>query len=110
MTHEEFMESLYQVEDRLEELLHKPSEAEFRAIELVYTYHPAISHTSDKGREQIAELYAVFGMTLIWDMIPRAEAILKAEDAVTEAKAAYENAEQALEELHICERLPQSRE
>ena len=103
MTHEEFMEALYQVEDRLEELLHKPSEEEFRAINLVYMYHPAISHTSDKGREQIAELYAVFGMTLIWDMIPRAEAILKAEDAVTEAKVASENAEQALEELHICE-------
>lgn len=110
MTHEEFMEALYQVEDRLEELLHKPSEEEFRAINLVYMYHPAISHTSDKGREQIAELYAVFGMTLIWDMIPRAEAILKAEDAVTEAKVAYENAEQALEELHTCERLLQSRE
>ena len=78
MTHEEFMEALYQVEDRLEELLHKPSEEEFRAINLVYMYHPAISHTSDKGREQIAELYAVFGMTLIWDMIPRAEAILRA--------------------------------
>lgn len=110
MTHEEFMEALYQVEDRLEELLHKPSKEEFRAINLVYMYHPAISHTSDKGREQIAELYAVFGMTLIWDMIPRAEAILKAEDAVTEAKVAYENAEQVLEELHTCERLPQSRE
>ena len=52
----------------------------------------------------------MFGMTLIWDMIPRAEAILKAEDAVTEAKVAYENAEQALEELHTCERLPQSGE
>lgn len=110
MTHEEFMEALYQVEDRLEELLHKPSKEEFRAINLVYMYHPAISHTSDKGREQIAELYAVFGMTLIWDMIPRAEAILKAEDAVTEAKVAYENAEQALEELHTCERLSHSRE
>lgn len=110
MTHEEFIEALYQVEDCLEELLHKPSEEEFRAINLVYMYHPAISHTSDKGREQIAELYAVFGMTLIWDMIPRAEAILKAEDAVTEAKVAYENAEQALEELHTCERLPQSGE
>ena len=52
----------------------------------------------------------MFGMTLIWDMIPRVEAILKAKDAVTEAKVAYENAEQALEELHTCERLPQSRE
>ena len=110
MTHEEFMEALYQVEDRLEELLHKPSEEEFRAISLVYMYHPAISHTSDKGREQIAEAVCSVWHDTDLGYDSQAEAILRAEDAVTEAKVAYENAEQALEELHTCERLPQSRE
>ena len=42
-----------------------PTDAEYKLIEYVYNFHPAISETD--GKEQIAELYVKFGMCLIND-------------------------------------------
>ena len=54
MTHEEFMEALYQQEDLLGEAINKPSEEEFRVITQVYLYHPSFHYSSEEARTQIA--------------------------------------------------------
>lgn len=110
MTHEEFMEALYQQEDLLGEAINKPSEEEFQVITQVYLYHPSFHYSSEEARTQIAELYARFGMTVFWDMLPRAEAIRKAKDDMENAKTAYLTAEAAYQELYTCGRLPDQKE
>lgn len=40
-------------------------------INTVYTFHPSIDEVC--GKQQIADLYMTFGMTIIFDMKPRAE-------------------------------------
>lgn len=47
-----------------------PSSEEYEAIELVYTYHPAIG-----DKKTIVKLWVDFGNTIIEDMKPRAEKI-----------------------------------
>lgn len=42
------------------------TEADWKIIEKVYTFHPSISET--KGKEQIADLYTEYGMGIIRDM------------------------------------------
>lgn len=44
---------------------------EFNIINEVYVFHPCISDT--QGKDQIAELYIRFGMTLMLDMYPTAK-------------------------------------
>lgn len=46
------------------------TDEQYKVIEYVYTYYPAISDIT--GKDQIALLYDVFGMTIIKDMYPRA--------------------------------------
>lgn len=53
-----------------------PSQEEYKAIELVYAYHPSIG-----DKKTIVKLWADFGNTIIEDMTPRVKAIM----------AAYEN-------------------
>ena len=60
--------------------------------------HPSFHYSSEEARTQIAELYAKFGMTVFWDMLPRAEAIRKAKDDMENAKNAYLTAEAACQE------------
>lgn len=43
---------------------------EYEVIEEVYMWHPAISKVC--GEEDVAELYKCFGMTIFYDMLPRA--------------------------------------
>lgn len=47
------------------------SDEDFEIIEAVYRYHPAIRGVS--GKEEVAELYKSFGMTIFYDMIARAK-------------------------------------
>lgn len=46
------------------------TDEQYKIIEYVYTYYPAISNLM--GKDQIAMLYDMFGMTVIKDMFPRA--------------------------------------
>lgn len=55
-----------------------PTVEEYKTIEYVYTWHPAISET--KGKQQIAMLYVEFGMSLIHDMVPRANEMKTTEE------------------------------
>lgn len=47
------------------------SDAEYELIEAVYQWHPSVRETS--GKEEVAELYKSFGITIFLDMFPRAE-------------------------------------
>lgn len=47
------------------------SDADYGIIETVYQWHPSIRNVS--GKEEVAELYKSFGMTIFFDMLPRAE-------------------------------------
>lgn len=60
------------------------SNAEYTVIEKVYMFHPAISNT--EGKEEIADLFAKFGMSIIKDMLPRAETMEKLEKELRAAE------------------------
>lgn len=73
------------------------SDDDFKVIEFVYTYHPAISEV--RGKEQIALLYTTFGMTVINDMKPRALKARELECKIAKARADYDNAKDEYNEL-----------
>lgn len=73
------------------------SPADYNTIEYVYTWHPSIDAV--RGKEQIAYLYAEFGMALINDMMNTAVAAQEAEQAMQKAKAAYDAAKAHYEKL-----------
>ena len=73
------------------------SDDDFKVIEFVYTYHPAISEV--QGKEQIALLYMTFGMTVINDMKPRALKARELESKIAKARADYDNAMKEYNEL-----------
>lgn len=58
--------------EEFEKLVGKTVKAEeYKVIELVYTWHPAISNTT--GKKQMADLYTNFGMSVIKGMVPVAQ-------------------------------------
>ena len=63
------------------------SDFDYEKIEVVYTFHPAISEVH--GKEQIALIYTTFGMTVINDMLSRAIKARELENKISQAKAAY---------------------
>lgn len=89
MMHEEF-----------EKLVEKKVTAEeYKVVEMVYTWHPAIKDTD--GKRQIAMLYTEFGMTVIKAMLPVAEKMLELDGAKRELRkkmALIEEREQMLTE------------
>lgn len=63
-------------EKRVEEIVGKsvyvrPSDHEWEAIHTVYQWHPVIKDVG--GQQQIANIYINLGMTVIYDMLPRAK-------------------------------------
>ena len=58
---------------------------QYKVIEYVYMYHPAIDAV--RGKDQIAILYDMFGMTVIKDMYPRAVEAEKVEKALGAARS-----------------------
>ena len=73
------------------------SDNDFKVIEFVYTYHPAINEV--RGKEQIALLYTTFGMTVINDMKSRALKARELECKIAKARAEYDNAMNEYNEL-----------
>lgn len=72
-------------------------DSDYEIIEVVYTFHPAISNV--RGKEQIALVYITFGMTVINDMLPRAIKARELENKISQAKAAYNAAMAEYNEL-----------
>ena len=62
------MMSKEEFEDLISQAL---SDRDFEIIETVYLYHPAIRDVS--GKEELAELYKSFGMTIFYDLVGRAK-------------------------------------
>ncbi|MBP2071181.1 hypothetical protein [Thermoanaerobacterium butyriciformans] len=60
------------------------TDAEYEAIETVYTFHPAISET--EGKQQIASLYDTFGFRIIADMLPTAIKAKEYEEQIAQKK------------------------
>lgn len=58
---------------------------QYKVIEYVYMYHPAIDAV--RGKDQIASLYNMFGMAVINDMYPRAARAEKVEKALIAARS-----------------------
>lgn len=72
------------------------TDKEYKLIEYVYQFHPAISEIN--GKRQIARLYVEFGMGIIRDMLPRAEVMQKLENEQRKAKAELERITALIEE------------
>lgn len=94
MTREEFERSCIEVKAQDNK---RPTEAEYKIIEYVYTFHPAISEVG--GKNQIAYLYMNFGMSLIQDMKPRAELMEKKERELRAARATMEELQREIAEI-----------
>ncbi|MCM1579387.1 MAG: hypothetical protein NC078_11375 [Ruminococcus sp.] len=74
-----------------------PTYEEYKAIELVYTYHPCIGET--EGKSRIAWLYCEFGMRIIYDMEETARRIMEIEDEKSRLENELEELETELDEL-----------
>lgn len=61
-----------------------PTDQEYTLIEKVYLYHPSIDDV--QGKDQIALIYTSFGLSVIRDMLPRAEVVEKLEKDLIAAK------------------------
>ena len=60
------------------------SESDYRIIETVYTFHPAIDNVM--GKDQIATIYKTCGMRVVRDMLPTAERAQEIENKMTELR------------------------
>lgn len=94
MTREEFENSCIKIKPQDNK---HPTEAEYKLIEYVYTFHPAISEV--EGKEQIATLYLDFGMSLIRDMKPRAELMEKKEKELRAAREVLRRVQEEIAEI-----------
>jgi len=66
----------------------------YAIIEKVYMFHPAID-----GKDSIIDLYLTFGMTIIIDMLPRAEKIEAVEIEINKHKNEIEVLRNRMAEL-----------
>lgn len=94
MTREEFEKSCYEVNPKNRK---HPTDAEYKDIEYVYNFHPAISETEGKG--QIATLYVNYGMSVIRDMKPRAERMEKLEKDLRTTREVLKDIESEIADL-----------
>ena len=58
---------------------------DYKDIEFVYTWHPSISETD--GKRQIATLWNIGGLRLIWDMKDTARIAMNLEKEIDDAKS-----------------------
>ena len=75
------------------------SDKDYNLIELVYTWHPAISNTT--GKDQMAALYMNYGMIIIKDMVTRSIAVRDLDKQLREAESKVVAIQKEMEELSI---------
>lgn len=73
------------------------SNQDYKIIENVYMYHPAIDDI--RGKEQIVYLYKEFGMTVIKDMEKRALQYKRTLEQINEHERMIMNIKERLKEL-----------
>ena len=66
-------------------------------IEEVYMWHPSIRNTS--GKDEVAELYKSFGMTIFHDMLPRAKKAHELDELLRNAQREVQRIQEEIEEL-----------
>ena len=64
------------------------TDAEYTAIETVYTFHPSISEV--EGKKQIDNLYDTYGIRIIADMLPTANKAREYEENITRKRRELE--------------------
>jgi hypothetical protein len=92
MTYDEFIKRLSKTTCKPQ----KVSDVDWETIQLVYTFHPAISNT--EGKDQIVELYCAMGMPFIRAMAPQAEVCQKIEDTLRCKREELQRREASLQE------------
>lgn len=75
------------------------SDKDYDLIELVYTWHPAISNAD--GKNQMASLYMNYGMTVIKDMVARSIAVCDLDKRLREAESKVAAIQEEIEGLSI---------
>ena len=98
MTKQEFISKLREMDagsaaDAKQEI----SNEDYRTIETVYTWHPAIGEVT--GKEQIAGIYMYGGMGVIRDMLPTAAKARRIEGELQALRAQEHNLKAELERL-----------
>ena len=73
------------------------SDQKYKIIEKVYNFHPSISET--KGREQIANLYINYGITIFMDMVPRAALMESKERQLLSIKESLRKVQNEIEDI-----------
>lgn len=92
MTKQEFLDRVQAVieSEGIKDVKAGISDNDYESVELVYTWHPAISEVN--GKEQIAKLYVDFGMSVISDMVSRSR-------IMREKKTEFRRLQSSLNEL-----------
>ena len=73
------------------------SAEQYRSIEYVYTWYPAIDAV--KGKDQIAQLWEIGGARLMLDMLPTAQQAADLESAIADMRRSLADLEEQLQEL-----------
>lgn len=73
------------------------TDSEYKIIEMVYTWHPAISDTN--GKDEIASIWKIGGMPLIKGMVEVAELTMKLDEEERKIKAQLEKIQNRKKEV-----------
>lgn len=82
-------------EERIERTV---TDEQYKVIEEVYMWHPSIRNTS--GKDEVAELYKSFGMTIFHDMLPRAKKAHELDELLRKAQREVQRTQEEIEELY----------
>lgn len=81
-------------EERIERTV---TDEQYKVIEEVYMWHSSIRNTS--GKDEVAELYKSFGMTIFHDMLPRAKKAHELDELLRNAQREVQRIQEEIEEL-----------
>lgn len=84
----------HEFEERIERTV---TDEQYKIIEAVYMWHPSIRNTS--GKDEVAELFKSFGMTIFHDMLPRAKKAQELDEQLRVAQRAVAKIQEEIEEL-----------
>lgn len=73
------------------------SASRYDLIEEVYNFHPSIDNV--KGKDEIAKIYTMFGMRLIYDMLPTAREAKRIDNDLAIYRSKIEELQAAYDEL-----------
>lgn len=83
-------------EERIERTV---TDEQYKVIEEVYMWHPSIRNTS--GKDEVAELYKSFGMTIFHDMLPRAKKAHELDELLRNAQREVQRIQEEIASLEL---------